>query len=62
MVRLYKKLAISLLSFIAFYICGHLALYCETLHNSILAGSAIFSTSLAGSGAVIFKIYNDFFA
>jgi hypothetical protein len=59
--RLYRKLLISFLIFTAFYTCGHIALYLESWHNSVIASSAIFGTSFAGSGCALFKLYNDFF-
>ena len=59
--RLYRRLAISVLGFLAFYICGHFALYLETIHNSVLASSAIFGTSFLGSSLGLFKLYNDIF-
>ena len=60
--RLYRRLAISVLGFLAFYICGHFALYLETIHNSVLASSAIFGGSFAGSSLALAKLYNDIFA
>jgi len=60
--RLYRRLAISVLGFVTFYLCGHLALYLETIHNSVLASSAIFGGSFAGSSLALAKLYNDIFS
>jgi hypothetical protein len=57
--KLLKKICFSFAIFIAFSASGHLAMYLEAYHNSIIASSAVFGVSFAsliGSGL---NIWND---
>lgn len=58
---LVKKLLISSAIFVAFYLAGNIAIYCESLHDNLFTSSAIFGfsfVSLLGGAA---KIWYDLF-
>jgi len=62
MPKLIKQLVISLAIFAAFSISGHIAMYLESWHESILASSAVFSASFASLVGGGTKIWYDILA
>ena len=62
MPKLIKRLMCSFAIFVAFYASGHLAMFLENWHSSVMASSAVFGVSfvgLVGGGA---KIWYDIFS
>jgi hypothetical protein len=58
---IFRKLVLSCVVFGAFYVSGHLAMYLENYHDSILASSAVFGVSFVGLATGILKVYTDLF-
>ena len=57
-----KRLTITLLLFVAFYVSGRLGIYLEQWQDSIIGGTAMFGASFVGLSGGIIKMCSDLFA
>jgi len=59
--KLLTKLVVSFALFAAFSVSGHLAMFLESYHNSMLASLCVFNASFTGILYTGFKIWPDIF-
>lgn len=56
---IYKRVLLSILVFIAFYLAGCIALYIESWLQSMIAGSAVFGISFVSLIGTLMKAWYD---
>lgn len=56
-----KKLLISAVVFAAFYLAGCIAIYCEGLHDNLVASTAVFGVSFVSIIGGVVKLWYDMF-
>lgn len=59
MCKLSKRIWLSIIIAVAFFIAGHLGMLIEDWNSNVLAGSAVFGVSFISIIASILKLWSD---